>query len=391
MRKNSTGWAEVKALLVVSICIHLCIFDDKKRGPLTITTANAFPEEMIRNFGHKDCPGRNDLSYDRLSQCRRWRRFYPCFMAAAKNPASVTLEESTEAEQECGPAEKKMKDTITRRKTVKNDTVGVMEGRVLHDITKKKATNPSIKKNSKEKAEAVTGAKTRKSRKKSSSQSEPPLHWLNPRDIFDLSLVHPTSHQDDENNVDDAAALRASRIRFTVRGNPRPLQRHRTSRGFVYNPSADAQRSFRSKVTDLIYGINCSAPQSPKYPLPLFGESTLSMTIIFRLKRPKSHYVANRPGPGRLRSNAPPTVGHAGGDVDNLAKFVLDSLNGLLYEDDRQIASLHVTKLLDDEGEKEINEDKHEEEVNQGSTQVCVRVLRQDDVESLLQTALELH
>jgi hypothetical protein len=51
--------------------------------------------------------------------------------------------------------------------------------------------------------------------------------------------------------------------------------------------------------------------------------------------------------------------------MSQLAKFVLDSLNGLLYEDDQSISSLHVTKLLD-----------NEERDCRGSTEVCLRVLQ---------------
>ena len=34
-------------------------------------------------------------------------------------------------------------------------------------------------------------------------------------------------------------------------------------------------------------------------------------------------------------------------DVDNLAKFVLDALNGVLYDDDRRIVKLEVGKSWD--------------------------------------------
>jgi Holliday junction resolvase RusA-like endonuclease len=37
-------------------------------------------------------------------------------------------------------------------------------------------------------------------------------------------------------------------------------------------------------------------------------------------------------------------------DADNLAKFVLDALNGLLYADDSQVVSLESTKALDNIG-----------------------------------------
>jgi Holliday junction resolvase RusA-like endonuclease len=32
-------------------------------------------------------------------------------------------------------------------------------------------------------------------------------------------------------------------------------------------------------------------------------------------------------------------------DLDNLAKSVLDALNGVIYQDDSQIVSLHMTKV----------------------------------------------
>jgi Holliday junction resolvase RusA-like endonuclease len=34
-------------------------------------------------------------------------------------------------------------------------------------------------------------------------------------------------------------------------------------------------------------------------------------------------------------------------DIDNLCKFVLDALNGILYNDDRQIVTLKASKLFD--------------------------------------------
>jgi Holliday junction resolvase RusA-like endonuclease len=36
-------------------------------------------------------------------------------------------------------------------------------------------------------------------------------------------------------------------------------------------------------------------------------------------------------------------------DVDNLAKFVLDALTGLLYRDDEQVVKLSAIKLIDTE------------------------------------------
>lgn len=171
----------------------------------------------------------------------------------------------------------------------------------------------------------------------------------------------------------------ASLLKFTIRGNPLPLRRHRTSRGFVYNPSAANQKSFRESVEGLVFqGLTGSNVKAP-----LWGpEHVLAVSIIFRMKRPNSHFISNKRGPERLRSSAPrQTSGAMRTDVDNLAKFVLDSLNGLLYADDRQIASLHVTKLFDNDFDGEC----------QGSTCVCVRLLRDKDISQLLVSSMALY
>jgi len=109
----------------------------------------------------------------------------------------------------------------------------------------------------------------------------------------------------------------------------------------------------------------------------------IAVSIVFRMKRPKSHFVANRPGVNRLRKLAPRHMCATSmrTDVDNLAKFVLDSLNGLVYADDRQIVSLHVTKLYD-------NDDTGR--MFQGSTCVCIRLLQDDNIPKLLLTSMNM-
>ncbi len=56
------------------------------------------------------------------------------------------------------------------------------------------------------------------------------------------------------------------------------------------------------------------------------------------MKRPKTHFVSSNPQSGWIRQLYEGLIPHRSKIVvDNLAKFVLDSLNGLLYVDDRQI------------------------------------------------------
>ena len=65
-------------------------------------------------------------------------------------------------------------------------------------------------------------------------------------------------------------------------------------------------------------------------------------------------------------------------DVDNLIKFVMDSMNEVLYPDDRQISSLHVTKLLDNDG------------LCEGSTEICLRAVSESDFDVLMDNSFKI-
>jgi Holliday junction resolvase RusA-like endonuclease len=177
---------------------------------------------------------------------------------------------------------------------------------------------------------------------------------------------------------------KVTRLGFTVRGNPRPLRRHRTSRGHMYNPSLKYQQSFQEVVEKFLFSNSENDDHLPNnssmsLDAPVFSaEENLVMTIIFRMKRPKSHFVNNRPGADRLKKTAPSHTSAIRTDVDNLTKFVLDSMNHVLYEDDRQVMSIHVTKLLDNDG------------MCEGSTEVYVRSIDERDIEHILGTSVAL-
>lgn len=71
--------------------------------------------------------------------------------------------------------------------------------------------------------------------------------------------------------------------------------------------------------------------------------------IHIYLERPQSHFTSK----GQLSSTgrrAPFPVRRP--DLDNTAKLILDSLNGLAYRDDAQIVELHVRRLWTQEGEQ---------------------------------------
>jgi Holliday junction resolvase RusA-like endonuclease len=85
----------------------------------------------------------------------------------------------------------------------------------------------------------------------------------------------------------------------------------------------------------------------------LFGASvTLSITITFYLRRPNSDFKGGKRLGGILKGMAPCTQ-PVSPDIDNMAKFVLDGMNGLVYADDRQVVRLVLLKLLDTKRECE--------------------------------------
>ena len=77
----------------------------------------------------------------------------------------------------------------------------------------------------------------------------------------------------------------------------------------------------------------------------------------FFLKRPDSDFVNNQRGLGRLKESAKleeNTVIPIRVDIDNMAKFILDSLTGALHEDDCQVVELHVFEPRDSIGPKNV-------------------------------------
>ncbi len=132
------------------------------------------------------------------------------------------------------------------------------------------------------------------------------------------------------------------KINFTILGNPKALKRHRTFRrgNFVgqYDPS-------KKEKDDFLVVAHQYAPEKPlDYPLRL--------DIRFYFERPKSHYrtgkYANelKPNISRWHTTSP--------DLDNLIKFICDSLNGVFWKDDRCICRLLADKEYDERPRTEI-------------------------------------
>lgn len=119
-------------------------------------------------------------------------------------------------------------------------------------------------------------------------------------------------------------------ISFEVPGTPVPQSRPRVSRyGTYYPPKVKAYREYVSTIA--------KAAMRGREPL----QGALEMSCTFYFTPPKS-----TPMYGTYHTRKP--------DADNLLKCVQDSLNGICYVDDSQIAVLHASKVYADEARAEI-------------------------------------
>lgn len=202
-------------------------------------------------------------------------------------------------------------------------------------------------------------------------RNEEPWYWVD--DKYDQNF-EVTFQDEIEKEQEDCKSKRIVELRFKIYGTPRPLQRHRTSKWHTYNPSFKYQKSFQDVLKKLIFDFRGQSIDTPIFDATEY----LATTIIFRMKRPKNHFVNNKPGPGRLKKKSPSQLSSIRADVDNLTKFVLDSMNGVMYEDDRQITSIHSTKLLDNV------------DLCDGSIEVYIRSIELDDVEKVLQSSISI-
>ena len=129
---------------------------------------------------------------------------------------------------------------------------------------------------------------------------------------------------------------------IVVPGTPLPQKRHRSSfrSGKIrnYDPSAKDKKKFK-----VIAGV--LAPRSA-----LKGD--ISLNVTFYMPRPKTHRRTGKYS--KLLKKDAPLWHSIKPDIDNLVKFVMDALQGILWEDDCKIVSLEARKLYSEKPRTEI-------------------------------------
>ena len=128
---------------------------------------------------------------------------------------------------------------------------------------------------------------------------------------------------------------------IVINGTPKSQVRHKFARKgkFVstYDPSSKDKRVFKEKVLKL----------APKKPL----RGDISASMMFYMPRPQTHFKTKDGKPtSKLKDWAMKLkYSTCKNDIDNLAKFVLDSLNEVIWHDDKFVVELQCRKLFVEE------------------------------------------
>ena len=118
-------------------------------------------------------------------------------------------------------------------------------------------------------------------------------------------------------------------IKFLVKTRPKPQQRHRSNGRFQYDPSSKDKKDFLLQCKQF-------APPKP-------SDRDIEMELTFCYKRPKNHYRSKNKK--LILKDDVPFYKSSKADLDNLIKFICDSLNGVFYIDDSQIVSISACKV----------------------------------------------
>jgi len=110
----------------------------------------------------------------------------------------------------------------------------------------------------------------------------------------------------------------------------------------VVNPGAQEEATFRNAFVQSLQVSHGSAPSLPTW----HAHEAVELEITFCRKLPLTFFV----GDNRLSGLRNPSLlgtrpmDTKAPDIDNLAKFVFDSLNGVLYADDGQLVKVVMLK-----------------------------------------------
>lgn len=122
---------------------------------------------------------------------------------------------------------------------------------------------------------------------------------------------------------------------FKIPGMVRAKQRPRLGRGRVYTPQETI--NYECLVRNCYY--DCAKNMGWK---PIDGPIRVELEVFFPIPKSDSKKKKSLKLSGSIRPTIKP-------DVDNIAKSILDALNGLAYADDKQVVDCRVGKYYGDD------------------------------------------
>lgn len=128
-------------------------------------------------------------------------------------------------------------------------------------------------------------------------------------------------------------------IAFEIPGEPKGKARPRvTKKGFAYTPKGTVNYETWVKECFVI-------SDNPNKLLE--GDLIATIIVYYPLLKSMSNKVKEKATKGEIRPSKKP-------DCDNIAKIILDALNGLAYTDDKQIVDLHISKYYSERPRTEV-------------------------------------
>lgn len=125
------------------------------------------------------------------------------------------------------------------------------------------------------------------------------------------------------------------------KGSSRPMLNRKTGKAFSFaggSKVAEAKlASWDSAVRSMAHAAVGDRESPPFVDIPIAVE------ITFRLARPGGHWGKGR-NAGKLASSAP-TFPRGKPDIDKLVRSTLDSLTGIVFDDDSRVISLVTRKV----------------------------------------------
>ena len=131
-------------------------------------------------------------------------------------------------------------------------------------------------------------------------------------------------------------------VNFTVPGEPKSKLRHRTTKqGFTYNPKQNIE------YENWVKQCYCVKHKQKM----LTGQIRAEIKAYFKIPKSTSKKRKKLMIEEKIRPTKKP-------DTDNIAKIVLDSLNKIAFDDDKQVIDLRVLKFYSENPRVEVTLDE---------------------------------